>query len=244
MNTNLDFKLAPLPELEPSPLLDYAHPSIEQLIVNRGWNLIEDEAELIKGIYLFVRDEIAYGYTKSFAIPASQVLCCKCGNGITKSTLFMALLRAVGIPCRFQAMTMSKVIFRGLLSGLTYKIADKSPFRARVELQFKGKWYPVEGYIIDSPYMLKLQQRFVNQKGSFYGYGIAALDFKNPDNLWNGNHIFVQNKAIEKNLGTFDTPDAFFQEVPRAESYAKCLRYKAIICDRLNRSIQKVRDGV
>lgn len=243
MNTNLDFKLAPVPELEPSLLLDYSHPSIEQLIESRNWNAITDDAELIKEVYLFVRDEIAYGYTKSFAIPASQVLSCRCGNGITKSTLFMALLRAVGIPCRFQAMTMSKVIFRGLLSGLSYKIADKSPFRARVELQFMDKWYPLEGYIIDRPYMLKLQQRFVNQKGSFYGYGIAVMDFKNPDNIWNSNHIFVQNKAVEKVLGTFDTPDAFFSEVPRAELYAKDLRYKAIICDRLNRSIQRVRMG-
>lgn len=230
--------------LKPSPLLDYKHPTIEQLVLENGWHSISDDAELIQKVYLFVRDEIAYGYTKSFSLSASQVLADQVGNGITKSTLFMALLRAVGIPCRFHAMMISKVIFRGLLLGLTYRIAAKHPFRAWVEIQDKGKWYAWEGYIIDSPYMQRLQQRFPNQKASFYGYGIGVLDFKNPDNKRGDNHISVLHKAIEKDLGSFDTPDAFFSEVPRADGYAKDLQYKAIICDRLNKSIQAVRKGI
>jgi len=227
--------------LESSPLLNYTHPSIEHLIGSRGWNTFTDDAELIREVYLFVRDEIAYGYTKSFTLPASQVLADQVGNGITKSTLLMAILRAVGIPCRFHAMMISKVIFRGLLSGIPYRIADKHPFRACVELQDKGKWYALEGYIIDRAYMQKLQQRFPNQKTSFYGYGIAVMDFKNPENKGIFNQKFGKNKAMEEDLGAFPTPDAFFTEVPRAESYAKDLRYKAIICGSLNRSIQKMR---
>jgi len=229
--------------LEPSHLLDYTHPDIEKLITSKGWNTLKAKTDLIGNVYSFVRDEIAYGYTSSFSIPASQILHKGYGNCITKSTLLMALLRAVGIPCRFHAMMISKVIFRGLLPGLTYRIAARHPFRAWVELQDKGKWYASEGYVIDSPYMQRLQQKFPNQKASFYGYGIGVLDFKNPDNIWGDNHIFVPNKAIEKDLGSFDTPDAFFSEVPRAEGYAKDLRYKAIICDRLNKSIQTVRKG-
>ncbi len=243
MKTNLEFELAPLPELEPSPLLDYSHPSIEQLIVSRGWNAIEDQSELMKGIFLFIRDEIAYGYTKSFSIPASQVLSDGVGNGITKSTLFMALLRAVGIPCRLYAARMNKIIFRGLLKGLSYRIATRHPFRTWVELQFMDKWYPLDGFIIDKPYMQKLQQKFPNHKTSFYGYGIGVMDFKDPDNIRNNNHVNVCSKAIEKPLGTFITPDAFFSEVPEADTYAKDLRYKTIICDRLNRSIQRVRNA-
>ena len=244
MNTNSNLALALSPELELSQLLDYTHPSIEQLVASKGWNFIQGDASLIREIFLFVRDEIAYGYTKSFAIPASRVLAERVGNGITKSTLFMALLRSVGIPCRFHAMAMSKVIFRGLLPCLCYKITDKYIFHARVELQFMDKWYPAEGFVIDKAYLEKNQQKFINQKGSFYGYGIAVLDFKNPDNLWNNNHLFVQNKAIKKNLGSFDTPDNFFTQVPESESYTKTLRYKALICNCLNRSIQKVREEV
>lgn len=242
MNTNSNLVLALSPELELSQLLDYTHPSIEQLVASKGWNFIQGDASLIREIFLFVRDEIPYGYTKSIAIPASRVLSDRMGNGITKSTLFMALLRAVGIPCRFQALMMNKIIFRGLLSGLCYKISEKHVFRARVELRFKGTWHLLEEYVIDSPYIQKLQQKYSNQKGSFFGYGITVLDFRNPDNRWNNNQVFKQNRAIEENLGSFYTPDDFFSEIPKAESYAKSLRYKTIIRNCLNRSIQKVRD--
>ncbi len=242
MNTHTNLALAPMPELASSPLLDYTHPAIEGLIRSKGWNTIQDDAFLIREIFLFVRDEIAYGYTKSFAIPASRIVSDRMGNGITKSTLFMALLRAVGIPCRFQALMMHKIIFRGLLSALCYRIAGKYVFRARVELQFKETWYPLEGHIIDSAYMQKLQQKYPNQKGSFYGYGVTVLDFRHPENRWSNNHVFVQNRAIEETLGTFDTPDDFFCAVPKAESSARSLRYRTIICSCLNRSIQAVRD--
>jgi hypothetical protein len=221
--------------------MDYTHPTIEQLILGKGWYTITDEAELIMGIYHFVRDEIAYGYTKSFAIPASKVIEEGVGNGITKTTLFMALVRAVGIPCRFHAMTISKVIFRGLISGLCFRLADKHLFRACVELQSQETWDPWEGYIIDRPYMMKLQQRFFDHKGGFYGYGIGVLDFKNPNDRWSNNHIIMQNKSFEKDLGTFVTPDAFFSAIPRAELYAKTLQYQTIICNSLNKSILEVR---
>lgn len=50
---------------------------------NRGWDTSKDDAEIIREIYLFIRDEIAYGYTKSFSLSASQVLADRIGNGIT-----------------------------------------------------------------------------------------------------------------------------------------------------------------
>lgn len=239
---NSELTLEPASSVEASPLLDYTHPSIERLIESKGWHTIKDGATLIQDVFLFVRDEIAYGYTKSFSIPASQVLCDRIGNGITKSTLFMALLRAVGIPCRFHAITISKVIFRGLLSGPIYKIADKQPFRAWVEVLYKDKWYQLEGHIIDTPYIQKLQQKYPNQKGSFYGYGIAVIDFKNLDNRWGYNHGCIQNRAINTDLGTFETPDMFFSTQPEAEHYAKALRYQTIICNNLNRSIKALRN--
>ncbi len=202
-----------------------------------------DKSNLINEIYSFVRDDIAYGHTKSYAVSASQVVALGCGNCLTKTTLLMALLRAVGIPCRFHAMTISKVIFRGLLQGVSYTLADKQLFHAWVEVQFKNTWFDLEGHIIDKSYLQKLQQKFPDYMGSFYGYGIAVLNFKNPENRWRESHTYVQNKAIEKDLGTFDTPDAFFAKFPEAETYTQTFRYKAIIRRRLNTSIMATRAG-
>lgn len=229
--------------LETSPLLDYKDPIISELITRNGWHSITKQTDLVNAVYSFVRDDIEYGHTESYAVQASRVLALRCGNCLTKTTLLMALLRAVGIPCRFHAMTISKVIFRGLLQGASYRIARNQSYHAWVEIQFKGKWLALEGHIIDKSYLLKLQQRFPDYMGSFYGFGIAVLNFKNPENRWRESHTYVQNKAIEQDIGTFDTPDEFFSEYPEAESYTQSFRYKAIIRGRLNNSIIAMRGG-
>lgn len=233
----------PITLLEPTHLLDFTHSGIEQFIDLKGWRDIEKKSDLIGEVYAFVRDTIAYGYTKSFALPASQILDAGYGNCITKSILLMALLRAVGIPCRFHAMTISRVIFRGFLSGLSYKLASRRPYHAWVEVLYNNKWLALEGHIVDKPYLQKLQEKFPDYMGSFFGYGIAVLNFKNPDNRWDDNHTYVQNQAIEDDLGVFDTPDAFFTQYPKAEAITQRYRYKAIVRKQLNKSIMTLRNG-
>ncbi len=227
--------------LEPSHLLDYTHPEIQQLIREKGWNTITSKADLVGEVYAFVRDEIAYGYTKSFSLPASKVLAKGYGNSITKSTLLMALLRAVGVPCRFHAMTIRKIIFRGLLPSFSYMLVTKHPYHAWVEVLHNHKWLEMEGHIVDRAYLQKLQEKFPDYMGSFYGYGMAVLNFRNPENRWNENSTYIQHKAIEKELGTFNTPDAFFSHFPDSDDYTQSFQYRAFIRGQLNRSIQAVR---
>lgn len=232
-----------LTHLGPSPLLDYSHPTLQELIKSKGWENIRRKADLIGEVYNFVRDEIMYGYPESFSIPASEVLSAGYGNCITKSTLLMALLRAVGVPCRFHAMTIRKVIFRGLLTGFRFTMAHNHPHHAWIEVQYNNKWLSMGGHIVDKPYLSKLQAKFPDYMGSFYGYGIAVLNFKNPDNRWDENDTFVQNQATETDLGVFESPDAFFAKYPDSDIHTNSFRYRTIIRRRLNKSIQAVREG-
>ncbi|NBK25885.1 MAG: transglutaminase domain-containing protein [Spirochaetia bacterium] len=89
--------------LQPTPLLDYQASPIQALVVEKGWENLSTKTAQIEAVYTYVRDEIAYGFTSRFQIPASQVLSSKQGNCITKTTLLMALLRRLGIPCRLRA---------------------------------------------------------------------------------------------------------------------------------------------
>ncbi|MDY0290248.1 MAG: transglutaminase-like domain-containing protein [Sphaerochaeta sp.] len=228
--------------LEPSHLLDYIHPTIQELITSKGWDTIKEKATLIGEVYTFVRDQIAYGYTKSFALPASKILKKGYGNCITKSTLLMALLRGVGVPCRFHTMTIRKIIFRGLLPKLSYKAVPKRPFHAWVEVLYNNKWLALEGHIIDTAYLTNLQRKFPDYMGSFYGYGIAVLNFRNPPNKWNNTDTYVQNEATEEDLGIFDTPDDFFTQHPESEAYTQSFRYRVMIRRHLNKSIRALRD--
>ncbi len=50
--------------LSTTELLDYQHPSLQRLVVERGWADLP-EYERIGAIYDFVRNEIAFGYNVS-----------------------------------------------------------------------------------------------------------------------------------------------------------------------------------
>lgn len=94
--------------LRSTPMLDYEDPAIARWIDERGWRDISDDFERIRAIYDFVRDEILFGYNVDDSIPASHVLRDGFGQCNTKGTLFMALLRACGVPCRVHGFTIDK----------------------------------------------------------------------------------------------------------------------------------------
>ena len=108
--------------LKATRMLDYECESIQQLINEKGWKKLQ-ELERIKSIYGFVRDEILFGYNIDDDISASRVLSDGYGQCNTKGTLFMALLRACGIPCRVHGFTIDKKLQKGAMTGFVYRNA-------------------------------------------------------------------------------------------------------------------------
>ena len=103
--------------LTETPMLDFSAPAIQALIELRGWCSL-GEFERIRAIYNYVRDEILFGYNTDDSISASKVLADGYGQCNTKGTLFMALLRGCGIPCRIHGFTIDKKLQKGAMTGL------------------------------------------------------------------------------------------------------------------------------
>lgn len=78
-------------------MLDFSNPSIQRLIDMKRWNE-RDEFNRLRSIYNFIREDVEFGYNADDNILASKVLENGYGQFNTKGTLFMALLRACGIP--------------------------------------------------------------------------------------------------------------------------------------------------
>lgn len=227
--------------LHTTPLLDFDSSEIKSLIQQHKWLELDSISERIGAIYEYVRDDIQYGYHTKFNIGASEVLSVGMGNSLIKTTLLIALLRAVGIPARVKAGTINKVIFRGLLGRLSFPLClNQFPFAA-AEIYFNGQWIVLGGHIIDRPYLRNLQMKFVNYMGSFYGYGIAVLHFRNPSINWEGHHTGIQYEAISNLDEVFDDPDSFFAAHPEIEKAAKQFRYRKIVLPTLNKNILKIR---
>lgn len=165
--------------LKETHMLDFNDSRIQSLIENRGWKNLE-QFECIKAIYLYVRDEILFGYNIDDSISASKVLSDGYGQCNTKGTLFMALLRACKIPCRVHGFTIDKQLQKGAMTGIVYKNAPQNVFHSWVEVYLDDTWYELEAFILDKKYLNKLQKINSQCSGAFCGYGVAVKDFQNP----------------------------------------------------------------
>lgn len=199
---------APSPLLHSTPLLDFQHPDVERLVADRGWRALPLR-DCIGAVYDFVRNEVAFGYNVADDLPASRVLADGIGQCNTKGTLLMALLRAVGVPCRLHGFTIDKALQKGAITGLAYLLAPARIIHSWVEVWFEGRWVCLEGFILDADYLRSLQRRFP-QTRRFCGFAAATPNLSAPAVEWRGEDTFIQKEGIVDDFGTFDDPDAFY----------------------------------
>lgn len=227
------------PLLAETSLLDFHHPTIDALVAERGW-LVLRPYDRIGAVYDFVRNEIAFGYNEGDQLSASRVLADGIGQCNTKSTLLMALLRAVNIPSRFHGFTINKPLQRGAITGLAYWLAPQRIIHSWVEVFLEGRWIILEGFILDAPYLASLQHRFPHER-RFCGYGAATSDLSVPGVEWRGEDTYIQKEGIADDFGLFDNPDAFYQRHGSNLSGLKRWLYQHFVRHMMNRNVACVR---
>lgn len=226
--------------LKKTKLLDYDDCLIQSLIYERGWRDLP-EHDAIGAVYHFVKDEILFGYNKRDTLTASEVLSDGIGQCNTKSTLLMALLRALGIPCRLHGFTVSKDFQKGATSGIVSFLAPSEIVHTWVEVLFQNRWIVLEGVIIDDGFLQSLKQMYRETKGIFRMYAIAVDDFPNLAVDWTGKDTFIQSKAIVKDFGIFPDPDSFFSKHSQNLGILRTFLYEHIGCKKMTRNINRLR---
>jgi transglutaminase-like putative cysteine protease len=229
------------PWLSPTALLDFHHPDIESLVSSRGWRAL-GEYERIGAVYDFVRDQIAFGYNAHDELPASRVLADGIGQCNTKCSMLMALLRAVGIPCRFHGFTIDKALQKGAITGLAYRLAPRRIIHSWVEVLHAGRWVALEGFILDAAYLASLQRRFP-QARRFCGYGAATPDLSAPGVDWHGQDTYIQKEGIVDDFGRFDDPDTFYRQHGSNLSGGRRWLFEHAVRHRMNRNVARIRAG-
>lgn len=226
--------------LKKTRLLDYDDCLIQSLIYERGWRDLP-EYDAIGAVYHFVKDEILFGYNKRDTLTASEVLSDGIGQCNTKSTLLMALLRALGIPCRLHGFTVSKDFQKGATSGIVSFLAPSEIVHTWVEVLLQNRWIVLEGVIIDDGFLQSIKQMYRETKGIFRMYAIAVDDFPNLAVDWTGKDTFIQSKAIVKDFGIFPDPDSFFSKHSQNLGILRTFLYEHIGCKKITRNINRLR---
>lgn len=234
-----------MPKTDPlvasTPLLDFGHSSISQLVEARGWEPLPKH-DRIGSIYNFVRNEIAFGYNRADDISASEVLADGFGQCNTKGTLLMALLRAVGVRCRLHGFTIHKALQRGVVPELVYPVAPNEIIHSWVEVETETGWVNLEGFILDAQFLFALQRTFPGTS-SLCGYGAGTDCLDEPAVEWTGGNTYIQKTGIAQDFGTFDSPDDFYANHRQAFSFMKDLLYRNIIRHWMNAGVRRIRSG-
>ncbi len=223
-----------------TPLLDHDHASITALIARRGWAALPIAAR-IGAVYGFVRDEIAFGYNTGDRLPASRVLADRYGQCNTKTILVMALLRAVGIPCRFHGATIHKRLQRGVVTGLWYWLAPTHIVHSWAEVRIGERWVALEGVILDADYLDGLRAFLPAARGALLGYGVGTADLAAPPIDWRGEDTAIQMTGVDRDLATFASPDAFYAAHGANLTGLRAWLFRHWVRHRMNRRVGAIR---
>ena len=234
-------RMSPDPMTQETPLLNFSSGPIQSLIADRGWSGLEP-AERAKAAYEFVRSEIAFGYNSDDNLPASDVLADGYGQCNTKTTLLMALLRAMGLPCRLHGFTIHKSLQRGIVPEIVYPLAPSNILHSWVEVSIDGRWVTLEGFILDEAVLSALQTAFPDQD-SICAYGAGTDALHAPAVGWSGQDTYIQRTGINADFGVFASPDAFYAEHRQLRGI-KGLLYRFVIRHWMNERVERLRRGL
>jgi transglutaminase-like putative cysteine protease len=160
-----------------------------------------------------VRDEVSFGFTPHmYAMSAPDVLRAGLGYSTTKSTLFVALLRAAGIEARQQFVDLDGAILSGMLDLRT-------PFvdHCYTEVLLGGAWVPTDSYVVDNA-LFRAATAALRVEGRHLGYGVRA----DGRCQWDGRRpAFVQyipgdHAHTRHRWGVFPDVAAFYERTPTA----------------------------
>ncbi|MEM1350153.1 MAG: transglutaminase family protein [Myxococcota bacterium] len=225
--------------LEHTAIANYEHPTIRALMSERGW-LDQPAFDRVGAAYAFVKDEIPFGYNRADDLPASEVLADGYGQCNTKGNLLVALLRGLGLPARFHGFTIEKALQKGAIPWWLFPLAPARILHSWVEVRWGSAWLPLEGFILDRPYLASLQRRFP-EATRFCGYGAATPDLQRPEVEWCGKPTYIQREGIADDFGVFDHPDDLYRARGTNLSGVRSALYVHVFRHAMNATVRRIR---
>jgi len=198
--------------------------------------------EKLKNIFKYVRDDIKFQFPmEGDLIPASKIIENGYGQCNNKSTLFLALCKAAGIPARIHFSLISKEIQKGFFKGIPYQLIPDEISHSWVEVYVDGKWMKIDGYINDKT-LHDASLKKLSELNWEVGFSVANKTHNaNPDLNFEDEN-FVQMSAVTESHGVYDDPSEYYKTpfYKNRPSAWKMYLYKQVI-DKVNQRVKRLR---
>jgi hypothetical protein len=222
-------------------LSDFDHP----LIVNKANELtghFENDREKIEAIFHFVRDEIKFGFPPKWdIIKASEVLDYGMGYCNTKSTLFLALAKAVNIPARIHCGLIDSELLTGICPSRFLKALPRAGPHSWIDLHVDGKWKAIDSFINDEQFY-RHALILLHDSGQKNGYSISIAKGESSCEFNFGEKGYVHMGALIEDHGSWDDFSEYVSSrkyPPVTEEFYEMYPIFAKFC---NRAIERIRN--
>ena len=194
--------------LAPTPYIDHDHPDVSRTSERLTHGLTGDLDKAV-AVHDFVRDEVVFGFEAGFYdLRASEVLRTGRGYCNNQGTLFVALLRAAGVPARLRFYALSSRVLDGVIDPGTLYVDHGIG-----EVFLEGVWRRVDSYIIDLPLAAGVRTQLEAP------VGLSMRRDARHD--WDGrSDSFSQLHPdfVREEYGVFEDAATFYADVPNAHN--------------------------
>ena len=213
VSTGCDVSDDPEDWLGSTRLINVRHASIQKAATRLVRNASTDR-ERAKAIFSFVSRDVLFGFCPGFwSNRADEVLKYRRGYCNTKGTLFVTLLRAVGIPARQVFVDIDVRVLYGIIDPRTPYLDHSFS-----EVFLDEKWRATDAYIVDPPLFAAAKHALLPTREQF-GYGIHI----NGSTSWDAERasfcqfpLPVARNVVNRYHGPFSDVEHFYSAVPHA----------------------------
>jgi len=222
-------------------LADYNHPLVRETVERLTNREITIRSKLEK-LFYYVRDEIKFGFPKNGdMVKASETIKLGMGQCNNKTTLFLALCKAIEIPARVHFSVIKKEIQRGLFVGLAYRLMPPLLSHSWIEVKMDGKWRRLDSYINDE-FFYQAGKLELKKKAWDTGYSIARSSGESSSAFNIDKEKFVQMDAVVEDQGVWDDPADYYatNNYRNRPSAIKSFFYRLMI-GKINKKVAQMR---
>jgi len=222
-------------------LADFNHPTVK----NKANELIQGHSSLydmVNAIFHYVRDNIKFAFPKEGDfVKASKTINYGYGQCNTKTTLFLALCKAVGISARIHFSLIQKEIQKGLFTSLAFWLMPKELSHSWIEIEVKGKWIKIDSYINDAQFYKGAKNK-LEEKGWTVGYSVARSKNGSNIDLDFDNKKFIQMDAVTEDHGIYDEPMDYYNssKYKNRPNKIKLFVYRLLVRS-INKKVEEIR---